>query len=247
MKKIEYNIYRFVKLLVRLFYPKTKIEGTENLPDEPCVIVANHTQMNGPIISELYIPKKHYTWCAGQMTKLKEVPAYAYADFWSGKPKHIRWFYKLASYIIAPLAVLIFGNANIIPIYHDKRIISAFRESAKKLEQGANIVIFPEYSKPYSHIVCDFQEGFVDLARIYYRKTGKTLKLVPMYIASELKSAYIGKAVEFSPDEEIKTERKRICKYLMDEITKMAISLPKHKVVPYNNLPRKAYLFNKES
>ena len=58
-----------------------KVIGKENLPDEPCIIVGNHTLMNGPIACELYTPGKHYTWCNGEMMHLKEVPQYAFEDF----------------------------------------------------------------------------------------------------------------------------------------------------------------------
>ena len=173
-KKIS-PLYRLIRWLVWVFYPKTAISGAENLPDEPCVIVGNHTQMNGPIVSELYIPGKHYTWCAGQMMELKEVPAYAYQDFWAGKPRYIRWFYKLLSYIIAPLSVCIFNNAETIPVYHDTRIITTFRETIQRLREGASIVIFPEHDAPHNHILCDFQDKFIDVARFYYKKTGKEL------------------------------------------------------------------------
>ena len=79
--KITFGFYQIIKKLVWLFYPKMEVLGAENLPDEPCITVGNHTQMNGPICAELYTPDPHYTWCAGQMMKLKEDPAYAFQDF----------------------------------------------------------------------------------------------------------------------------------------------------------------------
>ena len=90
-------LYRIIKGLVWFFYPKLKVVGSENLPDDAAIIVGNHTQMNGPIAAELYCPGKHYTWCAGQMMELKEVPDYAFQDFWSQKPKWTHPWYKLLS------------------------------------------------------------------------------------------------------------------------------------------------------
>ena len=103
-KKIS-PLYRIIKALVRLFYGKTRVVGAENLPDAPCIVVGNHCQMNGPIAGELHFPGPHYIWCAGEMMHLSDVPAYAYKDFWSQKPKAVRWLYRIASYLIAPLAV----------------------------------------------------------------------------------------------------------------------------------------------
>ena len=234
-------LFRVIKYLVRVFYPKMELLGLENLPDEPCAIIGNHTQLHGPIATELYFPNNCYTWCAAPMMKLKEVPAYAYKDFWSQKPKSVRPFFKLVSYIIAPLSVLIFNNARTIAVYRDNRILSTFRESIAKLKDGNNIIIFPEQDKKHNHIVYNFQEGFVDIARLYYKRTGKELSFVPLYIAPNLKSMYLGKPIKFCADTPIAEERRRICDYLMNEITDIAESLPEHTVVPYRNIPKKLY------
>ncbi|MBR3592905.1 MAG: hypothetical protein IKL46_08640 [Clostridia bacterium] len=226
---------------MRLVYQKTEIIGLENLPDEPCVIVGNHSQIHGPIACELYLPENYYTWCASQMMKLKEVPAYTYKDFWSGKPKPLRPLFKLISYIIAPLCVLLFNNARTIAVYKDNRVLKTFKESITKLENKNNIVIFPEYDKIYNNIIYDFQEGFVDLAKLYYKRTGKELSFVPLYLAPKLKRMHLGKPIKFSADKPIEEERRRICDYLMSEITDIARSLPEHTVIPYRNIPKKQY------
>jgi len=237
-------LYRLIKAIVRFFYPKMEVVGLENLPDEPVIAVGNHAQMNGPIAGELYYPGWHYTWCAGEMMHLKEVPAYAYRDFWSRKPKYIRWFYKLLSYLIAPLSVCVFNNANTIAVYHDARVISTFRETVAKLQDGASVIIFPEHDEPYNHILCGFQDRFIDIAKNYYRKTGRELAFVPVYLAPSLRQLHLGEPIRFCPDAPIKEERRRICEYLMAEITEMACALPEHKVVPYNNIPKKQYPSN---
>ena len=234
-------LYKFIKWLVRLVYPKTEIVGSKNLPEDPCVIVGNHTQMNGPIVSELYIPRRHYTWCASEMMELREVPAYAYRDFWSGKPTWCRWFYRLLSYVIAPVSVCVFNNAETIPVYHDTRIIGTFRRSVSALTDGADLVIFPEHGVPCNSILYDFQDKFIDVARYYGKKTDKALSFVPMYVAPALKAAYLGTPIRFDPNAPVADERRRIKEYLMTEITAMAVALPEHTVVPYLNLPRSAY------
>lgn len=234
-------LYKAIKWLVKLFYPKIEVEGAENLPNEPVMVVGNHTQMNGPIACELYFPGNRYTWCAGEMMQLKEVPAYAYKDFWSGKPKYIRWFYKLLSYIIAPLSVCVFNNAQTIGVYHDTRIIFTFKQTVQRLQEGASVVIFPEHDVPHNHIICEFQNKFIDIAKLYYKRTKKELAFVPLYIAPALKKMYLGKPIRFCADNPMEEERKRICDYLMREITNIAVSLPEHTVVPYNNIPKRDY------
>ena len=238
------SIYRLLRRLVELFYPAIEVVGEENLPHEPCIVVGNHSQMNGPIACELYFPGRRYIWCAGEMMHLKEVPAYAYRDFWSAKPRWSRPFWKVLSYIISPLSVCVFNNAHTVPVYRDARLLTTFRRSMELLGQGENIIIFPEHDEPCNNIICDFQDKFVDLARLYYKKTGVRLSFVPMYLAPRLKKIYLGKPLRFCPETPIKEERGRICGYLMEKITETAVSLPKHRVVPYSNVPKKNYPFN---
>lgn len=244
MKQKTSSIYRGIKWLVRVCYPRMEVVGAENLPEGPAVIVGNHAQMNGPIACELYLPGEHDTWCAGEMMNLKEVPAYAYRDFWSQKPWYSRWFYRLLSYVIAPLSVCVFNNANTIGVYHDSRIISTFKNTVKRLQAGSRVVIFPEHDAPYNQILCEFQDRFIDVAKLYYKKTGRALSFVPLYIAPKLKTMYFGNPIQFAPDAPIAEERRRICDYLMQEITEIAVSLPEHTVVPYRNIPKKLYPSN---
>ncbi len=244
MKQKKPLSFRFAKYLVRLFSPRMEVIGLENLPDEPVILVGNHAQMYGPIACELYLPDHFYTWCAGQMMHLKDVPAYAYQDFWSQKPAWSRPFYKLASYLIAPLSVLVFNNARTIGVYRDTRILSTFRETVNLLKAGNNVVIFPEYDKPYNNIIYDFQENFIEVAKVYGKRTGGMLPFVPLYIAPRLKRMYIGKPIRFSNEAPVQEERRRICNGLMKEITEMAQGLPRHTVIPYRNIPKKQYPVN---
>ncbi len=240
-------IYKCIKWLVKTCYPKIETVGTENLPQEPVLIVGNHSQMNGPIACELYTPGKHFTWCAGEMMKTKEVPGYAYQDFWSRKPRWTRPFYKALSWLIAPLASCIFNNADTIGVYHDTRVIATFKTTVKRLQEGASVVIFPEHDKGYNHILYDFQDRFVDVAKLYYKRTGKAISFVPMYLAPNLKQMHYGKPTVFRPEAPSGEERQRICRYLMDSITEMACNLPEHRVVPYRNIPKKQYPTNREA
>ena len=238
-------LFRIIRWLVNLFYPKTEVEGVENLPDEPVIIVGNHAQMHGPIVCELYLPESCYTWCAGEMMHLRDVPAYAYKDFWSHKPVYMRWFFKILSYIIAPLSVVIFNNARTIKVYRDSRILSTFHDTVSKLQCGCNIVIFPEHDVPHNTIINDFQSRFIDISKPYYRKTGQELSFVPMYIAPDLRKIYLGKPVRFCAENQFDSERQCIRNHLMNEITAIAQALPQHTVVPYSNIPKKDYPHNK--
>ena len=244
MRKKTSLAYKIIRSLVWLFYPKMKICGAENLPEGPFIVAGNHSQMNGPIACELYFPGRHYIWCIAQMMDMRQVPAYAYKDFWSGKPVSIRWFYKILSYLIAPIAQCVFTNADTIPVYKDKRIIKTVELSLEHLEEGAGVIIFPEDYTEYNNIVHSFQRGFVSIAKRFYANTGKCIPFVPLYVCPALKTLYIGKPVIYDPDRPVKEEQERICYYLMDAISDIAYSLPRHRVVPYPNISKKDYPYN---
>lgn len=237
----SYGCFRVIRRLVQIFYPKITVEGLENLPADGCIVVGNHTQMNGPICGELYFPGKRKIWCSHQMMYVKEVPAYAFEDFWSGKPRWTHWFYKLLSYIIAPIAACVFQNAYTIPVFRDNRLLTTFKKTIHALQEEEKVIIYPECYEPHNHIVYQFQDKFVDVAKLYYKRTGKAVSFVPLYIAPALKKMYLGKPIVFCPDNPMDEERQRICNYLMDSITEIAVSLPKHRVVPYPNIPKKEY------
>ena len=237
-------LYRLIRRIAWRLTPKYKLYGVEKLPEDPCVIVGNHCQVYGPFAAEFYMPRSHYIWCNGEMMDRKEVPAYAFQDFWSMKPRRWHWFYRLLSHIIAPLSEYIFTRAHTIPVYHDVRIITTFRKSVERLETEADVVIFPEKNEPFNQIICQFQEHFADLARLYYQQKGKVLCFVPMYIAPRLKSIHFGKPIRYVPEAPADEERKRICDAMKKAVTDLATALPRHVVVPYPNIPKKQYPLN---
>ncbi len=237
-------IYRLIRKVVSWVMPVYNVEGIDNLPDGPAVVVGNHSQAFGPLAAELYFPGKHYTWCISEMMEKEKVADYAYSDFWSGKPALIRPFFRLFSYIIPPLAEIVFTNAYTIPVYRDKRVMKTFQISCDKLEDNAKVVIFPEDYTEHNNIVHEFQRGFVHVAKYYYRMTGKIVPFVPMYVCPELRKLVIGKPILYSPELPGGQEADRICTYLQDAISEIAYDMPRHRVVPYPNVSKKNYPYN---
>lgn len=239
-------LFKIISSVVKIFYRKRKHIGTYNVAEnEPCIIVSNHAQMHGPLTTQLYFPRAKYIWTNWEMMNIKEVPKYAYNDFWSNKPKAFKWFWKLVSYLIAPLSAYVFTRADTIPVYRDTRIVATFKKTVQALKDGYNVIIFPECPTPYNNVVNDFQQNFIDIARLYYKSTGKNLKFVPMYLAPKIKTSNIGTAIEYNPNEEASIERNRISSYLKEEITALCLELPKHKIVCYDNVGRKNYKLSK--
>lgn len=233
--------YRVIRYLVWLFSPKWRLAGADRLPEGPCVIVGNHSQMYGPIAAELCTPGRHWVWCAAEMMHREDVAAYAYEDFWSHKPRPVRWFYRLLSHAIVPLSVCVFTNAHTVGVYHDARVLGTFRESAQKLKDGDRLVIFPECYDEHNQIVHAFQDRFIDLGRMYHKQTGQALPFVPLYVCPALKTLCFGDPIFYDPAAPADEERRRLSAALMDAVTGLALALPPHTVVPYPNLPKRQW------
>jgi len=241
------RLYRLVAWAVFRLSPKYTLSGAEHFPDESCVIVGNHAQMYGPLAAEFYMPRPHATWCIGEMMDRKQVPAYAFQDFWSMKPERTHWFYRLLSRLIAPIAEYLFTHAHTIPVYRDARVVTTFRKSIDDLQAGTDVVILPESAAPFNGILWQFQEHFVELAKLYYRRTGRILSFVPMYVTPRLKIISFGAPVRYNPEAPDVDEDSRICAALMHAITGLAAALPPHRVIPYPNIPKDQYPMNTDA
>ena len=193
----------------------------------------------------MYFPTRKYTWCISNVMEKEVAQKYIYTDFWSKKSVITRPFFKLLSYIVVPLSVYIFNHADTIPVYKDARILKTYKITMEALEDNANIVIFPESSEEYNDIINNFQDKFIDVARLYYKKTGKELSFVPMYNAVRLKKVVFGKPIKYDPNIPMDIQRDNICEYLKKEITMLAKELPRHKVVPYANIKRRKQHYSK--
>ena len=239
------RMYRLIRGTLDLLYPKMRCVGAERIPAEPVVLVGNHCQAHGPLAGELRMPIPRKTWCAAEIMERESAADYAFRDFWSQNPKWTLPFYRLLSRAIVPLAVLIFNQAETIPVYRDSRVLSTFRQSVQTLEGGVSLLIFPEQDRRCNQILDDFQDRFIDLAKLYYRRTGKALAFVPIYVAPTLGETHYGEPTRFNPDAPLDEERARIKRYLMDSITALAESLPEHTVIPYRNIRKRDYPKNK--
>lgn len=237
-KKEKGILYKICAFFVKMTYKKPSYEGLDNLPSEPCIIAGNHAQMCGPIGNELYFPTEKRIWCDAPMFDKKVFPKYAYDNFFGGKPN---FFQKFLIWVLTPIIVRVFNDADAMPVYRDMRIMKTYKSSIDCIEQGMNVVILPECPKEFNEITNKFNEYFVDTARMYYKSTQKELSFVPMYYCKKLKKMLFGVPIKFDGTAPIETERKRICAYLMDEITRLAKTLPVHKVIPFNPIPKKDF------
>lgn len=229
--KLRYIYYKFIRGILRLCFPKAK-NIYEEQPDEPAVYVCNHSAIHGPVMMTLDFHRKHRTWTIHCALDSKKAVNYAYHDVLLGNSRRCKWFWRMLSHIIAKLLPPLVCY-DTIPVYHDKGIIKTFKQSVKALTEGEDLVIFAESPKRFSEYICELQSGFVDLARLYYRKAKKALKFYPVYLSKKNAVISIGKPIAYDPEQPIEEQRETIAAYLRDNIDRLARQLPAHKPVPF--------------
>ena len=233
--------FRFLRFWVKLFTIKYQFVFLQEMDDNKGnIIVSNHAQANGPLAYQFYYPKNKKIWCIGEVFDKKEFPEYAMKDFWPHKKKS-KWFFKMIAHLLAPLSQYIFKHADTLPVYKDNRYIKTAKLSVRTLENNEDIIILPEEHVPYNEIVNEFLQNFVSVAKLYNGKTKKDILFYPSYVAPSCKKVIIGRPIQYNPNEDFDIEKNRICEYLKSEITKLAYTLPPHRVVPYENISKKQY------
>jgi len=225
---------RAVMALLRPFY-RHELKGVENIvPDEdnPIVFLCNHGELYGPIVCMLYIPVPIRPWSISEMVVDKdEVAAYVHKYTISRQkwlPEKLKW--PIAN-LIGPLSVWAMGQLESIPVYRNKlrELMKTFALSVEAMEAGDNLLIFPEnpdgveQGKGYERSgVGEMFRGFAMLAPIYYNKTGKRCRFLPMYAHKGARTLSFGTAIEYNPEAHPNEERDRIVDAVEEQMREMA-------------------------
>ena len=237
--KLSYIYYKIVRGALRLNFPHAKTVYEEQPDSDPAIFVSNHSAVIGPVMMTLDFKRKHQTWAVGNALDSKKAANFAFHDIFFGNSRRCKWFWRMLSRIVAKGLPPLLYYSDTIPVYHDKNILKTFKQSVKALTEGDDLVIFAESPKRYSEFVCELQPGFIDVARLYYRKSGKAIKFYPVYLEKKNAVISVGKPVAYDPEQPLDEQRGMIAEYLRDNIDRLARTLPEHKPVPF--LPERWY------
>lgn len=76
-------------------------------------------------------------------------------------------------------------------------------------------------------------DGFIEVARLYYKLKGVKLKFFPVYIPSDVRIISVGEPITFDPEAHIANEKKRIAEYLKLNIDRIGRAIPTKKFIPF--------------
>ncbi len=220
---------RFLASLLRPFFRYRLANEDHIVVDErnPILFLGNHLEVLGPILATLWFPVPVRFWAINQMMDdQKKVTEYVYVNTFSKVTWLPVFLRKLVARFIGWLSVRVLSQMECIPVYRDSpmKLRETVRKSVAALESGDNLMIFPEDSDQKYELegIGKLSPGFVMLASAYWRKTGRRLRMMPVYASKEKKTIFFGTIFEFNPDVAFAEEQNRIIRETEQQIFAMA-------------------------
>ena len=113
-----------------------------------------------------------------------------------------------------------------IPVYRGSpmKLRQTIRESVDALSAGENLMIFPEHpeGKYVKRGVSELSPGFLMLAEAWWKKSGKKLRLMPVYANREKRTFTFGTEIEYEPEKGYAAEQERILKEAYEQLVALS-------------------------
>jgi 1-acyl-sn-glycerol-3-phosphate acyltransferase len=228
MKKMFYVIlYRLIKQV----FLKVRVRGIQNLlARKPFICVANHLGSFGPMSVLSAMPVRLYPWVAHEITERRECGRYLQKDFTEPELNFKPPISTIFSNFLGKLCVSLMKGIEAIPVYKgSKRMKTTVQISLDLLEQGKNILIFPEDPDTrLTESLCEFSAGFISLARHFYNRTRRLISFLPVAVHAKARMIQIGQPIDFDPRLPFFEEKRRLKKELQTAIFAMYDDLENH-------------------
>ncbi len=220
---------RLLMFVLRCAMPH-QLKGVENVhlqEDDPIVYLCNHSQLYGPVAGMLYCPGYTRPWSISELCcDVQEATAYVKRYTLKG----VNWADKTKTRVARFLAAKVLHlmqKVRSIPVFRHKprELMNTFRQSVEALQSGANLLIFPEDpdtdpdSPGYkSGRPPELFRGFPMLAQVYYNRTGKRCRFMPMVCFKDGRTVSFGTEILYDPDNDPIAERDRIVQETYDQM-----------------------------
>lgn len=195
------------------------VENVRLAEDDPVIYLCNHGEFYGPIAGMLYCPGYVRPWTISELC-CDAQEATAYVKRYT--LKKVEWAEKKKQRVAKFLAtntLKLMQAVKSIPVFRHKprELMNTFRQSVEALQNGANLLIFPEdpdtdpnspgYKSGRPPMLF---RGFPMLAQVYYNRTGKCCRFVPVLCHKGGRTVSFGTEIVYDPDNDPIAERDRI-------------------------------------
>lgn len=225
--RVKFGI-KIVAAVVRPFlHLKVLGKGNMDYKNFPSIFVCNHGLFYGPIAAVIYLPTYFRPWVDKKMVYLDLCSREIYDRALYRAPVISEKMKRMISRILARPVTWALNSFNPIPVEKNslRNVMTTFDSTVKVLAEGDNVLIFPEKPKRVkkgkkmtveheTETVGNLYTGFASIGKMYYDKTGKSLRFYPIYANKKGHTFKIGEPVIFNPENPPRDEKHRIAEEL---------------------------------
>lgn len=228
----KYPVRFGVKILMGLVRPffRHKVIGKENIDSTsfPSIFVCNHGEVYGPIAAVMYLPVYFRPWIDDRMLDKELIEKHMVGGSLGRLPVSKKWQNRIAHLISAPVRWAL-TSFDPIPVKRSdlSQIMQTMNQTVQAMMEGDNVLLFPEDPKATEEgkyetsSVGEFFTGFAHMGKLYYRKTGKSVKFYPVYASKKKRTFEIGKPICYNPSGNQTQEKKRIARELHSKMLEL--------------------------
>ncbi len=211
------------KGIIKLFLKKPKVINLNDKIEEKSILIANHCNIRGPWLYELYLPKKHALWGAHEMLgNYSSRKKYLRDVFYIQKQGYSRRKASFIATIFAVFSPMLYKGMRVLPTFQNARLKETVKRSLDIINNNVPVMIFPEdSSKGYFETLTALLPGFVTLSDAYYKKTGIDLPVYPIYYSTQKKVMIIGKPCYVQEYVSQGLNRKQIAEIYLSKINEL--------------------------
>lgn len=167
--------------LFRAFSPKYHCQIPAQ--DEPVVYVCRHLNMHGPFTTLKWLsvqthPMSLHVFLERE-SSIRQFREYTFSKRYGKEPKK----HSFLAWVVGSIVCKTLQSFHAVPTYRDSNALKTIRGCLTHLMNGENVIVWPDiaYTEKYDQ-PCKIYNGFLILGEMYYKKTGKELKFIPLYI-----------------------------------------------------------------
>lgn len=213
-------IYDIIRKLFKPFCKKPEIINLNEKLEDKAIFLSTHCAKMGPFFLDLYFPKRHALWGAGDMLgTYKERYRYLKNVYYIQKMKKNKFVATLKASFESIFNIYFYKGMRVLPTYLDMRLLQTIRNSCKIIERNLPIMIFPENSNDgYFEVLIELFPGFITLSDVYYKKNNFDLPVYPVYYHQKAGKLFIDKPLYIQKLKQEGMNNDAICELFREKI-----------------------------
>ena len=209
-----------------------EVVGFDNIQTPgPAIYVANHLGSIGPLAVILSVPIRFYPWVIAEMMDFKRAPRYLFDDFVHPDLHMGGRFGMVFSTLLTKISVRLLRTIGAISIDRfGGSTTDGFRHSLKILNEGKNLLIFPEDPlQPLDPetLMRSFMPGFATLCSLFQAGQEILLPVYPMAVHSNSEMVSIGKPEFYHQQSNHRETINLFCQLVEDRVRGLYLDLKK--------------------